>query len=196
MSSAEIVLQIERETAAEVEGILAAADRRATEIEEAARDAVRARVTRAVERSEPAVRASAGRRANEARLRLNERRVDLALARTAAVFDAAAAELGEIAGGGDPQRWVAALGRLTREALELTGPGATVRVGLRDAAAISTVVEDAGGRLEAGAEDAPDGVIAVSANGRIEVDATIPVRLERARSRLAEVVAGSIGFDG
>jgi vacuolar-type H+-ATPase subunit E/Vma4 len=127
-------------------------------------------------------------------MRLNERRVDLALARTAAVFDAAAAELGEIADGGDPERWSAALGRLAREALDLTGPGATVRVRFRDAALISTVVEAAGGRLEP-AEDAPDGVTAVSADGRIEVDATIPVRLERARSRLAEVVAGSIGFD-
>lgn len=195
MSSAEIVLEVERETAAEVERILAAADRRAAEIEEAARDAVRARVAQAVERSEPAVRADAGRRANEARLRLNERRVDLALARTAAVFDAAATELGEIADGGDRERWSAALGRLAREALELTGPGATVRVRLRDAAAISTVVEAAGGRLEPAAEDVPIGVIAVSADGRIEVDATIPVRLERARSRLAEVVAGSIGFD-
>ncbi|HSL34205.1 MAG TPA: hypothetical protein VK871_11185, partial [Candidatus Limnocylindrales bacterium] len=70
MSSAEIVLEVERETAAEVERILAAADRRATEIEEAARDAVRAKVAQAVARSEPAVRADAGRRANEARLRL------------------------------------------------------------------------------------------------------------------------------
>jgi hypothetical protein len=45
-------------------------------------------------------------------------------------------------------------------------------------------------------DDAPAGVVALSADGRLEVAATVPVRLERARVRLAETVAASLGLTG
>lgn len=195
MSSAEIVREVERETTAEVEAILAAADRRASEIVDAARNAVRARVEAAVARAEPGVRAEAGRRVNEARLRIGERRVELEVERSSGVHAAAAERLRAIAGatGADRARWAASLVRLTREALELAGPNATVRVRDADAAMIRRHVEELGGRLEPMSGDAPDGIVAISQDGRIEVDATIPARLERARTVLAEAVAGSIG---
>ena len=196
MSSADIVREVERETAAEVEQILLAADRRAAEIIETARTTVRARVEAALGRAEPAGRAEAARRVNDARLRLNERRVVLAIARTTALRTAAADRLTAIAAGAEPEPWAAALVRLAQEALELAGDGATVRVRSRDAALIAEQVEAAGGRLEAADDDAPAGIVAVSVDGRLEVDATIPVRLDRACVRLAEVVAGSLGLDG
>jgi vacuolar-type H+-ATPase subunit E/Vma4 len=198
VSSAEIVREVERETAVEVAAILAAADRRAAEIVETARKAVRARVDTAVARAEPGVRAEAGRRVNEARLRIGERRVELEVARSSAVHAAAAERLGAIvrATGANRDRWAASLVRLTREALELAGPNATIRVRDADAATIRRHVEELGGRLEPIVGDGPDGIVAVSQDGRIEVDARIPARLERARTRLAEALAGSIGLGG
>ena len=195
MSGADIVREIERETSAEVEQILAAADQRAAEVIETARSAVRARVEAASARAEPAIRAEAGRRVNGARLRLSERRVEVTLARTAAVQAAAADRLQAIAAGAEAERWAASLDRLTSEALELAGPGATVRIRRRDAGSIAGMVDALGGRLEM-VDDAPAGVVGISADGRIEVDATIPPRLERARIRLAEIVAGHLGLDG
>lgn len=196
MSSAEIVREIERETAAEVDAILAAADGRAEEIVAGARNEVRERIAAAVARAEPALRTEAGRRVNEARLRLSELRVELEVARSAAVHAAAAERLRAIAAGAEPERWTAAVIRLTREALEFTGPHATVRIRAADAPSIRRHVEENGGRLEPTADDAPAGVLAFSEDGRVEVDARMPARLDRAGSRLAEAVAGSIALTG
>lgn len=196
MSSAAIVRDVERETAAELERLLGSADQRAAEIAETSRAAVRAQVEAALARAEPAVRAEAARRVNAARLRLNERRVELALARTAAVHATAADGLAAIAAGAEGERWATALVRLTCEALDLTGPGTTVRIRRRDAGIVAEHVRTLAGRLEPVADDAPAGVVAVSEDGRLEVDATITTRLERARVGLAEAVAGRLGLAG
>jgi vacuolar-type H+-ATPase subunit E/Vma4 len=194
MSSTDIVREIERETAAELDRLLASADQRATEIVEAAVAEVRRRAEAAIVRAEPAVRAEARRRANAARLRLNERRLEMALARTAAVHAAAADRLQAITTCPEQEPWAAALVRLTREALDLAGPGASVRVRRRDTEIVGELVRAHGGRLEPDGDDAPAGVVAISADGRIEVDATIPVRLDRAWARLAEDVARRLGL--
>lgn len=196
MSSTEIAREVERETAAELEGLLSAAESQATSVIEAARAAVRARVQAAIAREEPTLRAEAGRRVNAARSRLGQRRVEVALARTEAVHAAARDRLEAIAHRADDGRWSAALGHLTREALDLAGPDATIRVRQRDAEVVRAVVEARGGSLEIAADDAPAGVVARASDGRMEVDATIPVRLGRARVRLAETVAAQLGIAG
>ena len=125
---------------------------------------------------------------------LRERRAELSLDTTTAVHAAARARLDAIAGGAEPDRWASALGRLLEEALELAGPGATVRVRDCDAGIVAACVEAAGGRLECSPDDSPAGVVARSSDGRIEVDATIPVRLDRAHARLAEWLARQLGI--
>jgi vacuolar-type H+-ATPase subunit E/Vma4 len=192
MSTTLIVREVERETAAEIERLLASADQRAEAMVAAARAEVQARVEAAVGRAEPAVRAEARRRANAARLRLNEQRLAVAVARAAAVRAAAAERLAAIAAGAEPERWSAALGRLTREALGLVGKGASVRIRHRDAGALTGLVNELGGVLELVADEAPAGVVVTSADGRVEVDATVTVRLDRAWVRLAEVTAARL----
>jgi vacuolar-type H+-ATPase subunit E/Vma4 len=194
MSVADIVREIEVETAVEIEQRLAEADRRADEIREQARAAVRARVEAAVIRAEPAIRAETARRTNAARQRIRERRAEIALTRTTAVHAAASAQLGAIAAGAEPERWAGSLHRLLDEALELVGPEATVGVRDRDAGSVAVWVDAAGGHLDRLADDAPPGLVARSSDGRIEVDATIQVRLDRAHARLAEWLAQQLGL--
>jgi vacuolar-type H+-ATPase subunit E/Vma4 len=194
MGSSEIIREVDRQTALELEDLLGSADRQAAALVESATAALRARVEAAVGGAEPAVRAQAGRRVNAARSRLGQRRVEHALARTTAVHEAAAARLETITKG-EGARWPAALVRLTTEALDLAGQGATVRIRARDGQIIGRLVEQRDAVLEL-VDDAPAGVVALSADGRLEVDATVPVRLDRARVRLAETVAASLGLTG
>ncbi|MEX1170696.1 MAG: V-type ATP synthase subunit E family protein [Chloroflexota bacterium] len=196
MSSADIIREVERETALELEALLGAADRRAAAVIDAATAAVHARIEAAIDREEPAVRAEAGKRVNAARSRLNQRRVERSLARTSAVHAAASARLEAIAQGADVQRWSMALEGLAREALDLVGSGAQIRVRRRDAGLVGAVAEATSATLEVVDDEAPAGVVARSDDGRIEVDATIPVRLDRARVRLAETVAARLGIGG
>jgi vacuolar-type H+-ATPase subunit E/Vma4 len=193
MSVADIIREIDVETAVEIERRLAEADRRAAEVLEQAGADVRARIEAAVVRAEPAIRAETARRTNVARLRLQERRAEMALTRMTGVHAAASARLGAIAGGAEPERWARSLHGLLEEALALVGPEATVRVRDCDAGIIAACVQAAGGRLERLADDAPAGVVARSPDGRIEVDATINVRLDRAHVRLSEWLAGQLG---
>jgi vacuolar-type H+-ATPase subunit E/Vma4 len=194
MSVADIIGAIEAETAVEIERRLGEAQLRADQVVEQARTDVRARVEAAVARAEPAIRAEAARRTNAARLRLRERRAEVALTRTTAIHAAARAQLAAIAGGAEPERWAGSLHGLLEEALALVGPEATVQVRVRDAGFVAACVQAAGGRLEPLADDAPAGVVARSSDGRIEVDATIQVRLDRAHVRLAEWLAGQLGL--
>lgn len=196
MGVTEIVAEIERETASEVERRLAEADAAAEAILARARAHVEAEIAEAVVRAEPAARAASARRINAARLRLQERRDQLALSRTTTVHEAAVAELDAIAEGADPGRWSASLRRLLDEALGIVGRRAVVRVRARDAVPLADRVRDAHATLERLPDDAPAGLIAVSSDGRLEVDATIRGRLARARLALAESVARQIGLGG
>src|SRR3970282_885526 len=110
--------------------------------------------------------------------RRREGRAALGAAWVEAVFADAAARLEDVAGGADESRWARALERLVEEATALAGPDAIVTAGSGDGAA---------------------GVVARSSDGRIEVDATIAARLERARARLGEPgarILGLAGWDG
>jgi V/A-type H+-transporting ATPase subunit E len=195
MTTAAIVADIERETASEVARILADAEARAAALVDAARTDLRSAVDAARARAEPAARLDAARRINAARLRLLDRRADLATARSEAVFDAAGRRIEAIAGGADPDRWAAALVRLVGESLDQAGPGATVVVRPADLALVAGWASTADVRVTAD-DDAAAGVRMVSADGRIEIDATLSARLDRARVRLAEAVATRLGLGG
>lgn len=184
---------IEAEAAAEAERLLADADSRASAILAAARSALEARVATACERVEPGLRAEAARTVNSARLRLLERRTELAAARTGATFDAAGARLAELAAGGDPARWLAALRALLSETLPLVGAGATIACRAADAAVLAGF--SVGGFTVAVDDGLPPGLLARSADGTVEVDATVPVRLDQARIHLAESVAALLGLE-
>jgi vacuolar-type H+-ATPase subunit E/Vma4 len=94
------------------------------------------------------------------------------------------------------------------ETAGLIGPGGVLVVRAVDADAARPTATRLGCRLEvtgAGAAAAQGahgmapapapGVLGRSADGRVEVDATLPARLERARVRLAEPVARLLGVD-
>jgi vacuolar-type H+-ATPase subunit E/Vma4 len=170
-----ILAQIEVEAAAESARIGAEARERSAQLVAGAEATATALVEAASERAEPGTRAEATRLVNATRLRLLERRAGLAAAGVEAVFAGAAARLETIVDGRDETRWSRALGRLAEEATALAGTGAVVTIERHGPAA---------------------GVMARSGDGRIEVDATISARLERARVRLAEPVAEILGLAG
>ena len=167
MSGETILRAIEAETATEAERIVASARERAARLVEEATGAARARV----EAARQAAAATAEAAWVEAACRLE----------TIAAERAA--------------RWRAALARLTSEALDVAGPGAVVGVRAADASTIAPLVADAGGRLEPFEEGtAAAGPTVGSADGRIEVVATLPARQGQARTALAEEVASLLGL--
>lgn len=192
-----IVARIAEDADAEIASILGEADARAAALVSAARTERRARVTAALERAEPAAQAEETRAVNAVRLRLLERRAARSAIRTTRVFDAAEGCLRRIADGDDPDRWAAALARLAAEAVALTGPGAVVRVRPADAPFLRTVATELGVTVEPLAPGAAGpGPVVRSADGRIEVDATLRSRLGTARARLAEPVARLLRLEG
>lgn len=194
MSGETILRAIEAETATEAERIVASARERAARLVEEATGAARARVEAARQAAEPALRAEAARIVNAARLRLLHRRAELAAATAEAAWVEAACRLETIAAE-RAARWRAALARLTSEALDVAGPGAVVGVRAADASTIAPLVADAGGRLEPFEEGtAAAGPTVGSADGRIEVVATLPARQGQARTALAEEVASLLGL--
>lgn len=200
MSVEALVRIIAEEAETEAAAIVAAARVRADGLVGEARAAADARLAVARARAEPAIRAEAVRRVNAARLRLLERRAELVAGRTAAVFRAAEERLTALAEGAEPERWRTAIGRLAAEAIALAGPGAQVQVRAADAGWVAAAAEAAGARVVGPGPDViagemPPGVVVQSADGRIEVDATLRARLDRARYRLAETVATRLGPD-
>lgn len=200
MSVEAIVRAVETAAAAEAEGIVAGARADAATVVSAAQAAADAAVREACDRAEPRFRAEAMRRVNAARLRLLERRAVRSAELVDAAAEAARARLALLAADPTGPRWIGALERLLEETAALVGTGGTLRVRRADIAAARWTAARLGCRLEpfdaarggAGSAAAP-GVIGRSADGRIEVDATVPVRLERARIRYAESVARLLG---
>jgi vacuolar-type H+-ATPase subunit E/Vma4 len=193
MSVEAMVRLIADEAETEAAAIVAAAREDAAGIVAAAREAADARVAAARSLAEPGVRGEGTRLVNAARLRLLERRAERVAERSAAVFEAASGRLAGIAGGAEPERWRRALGRLADEALELAGPGAEIRLRAVDRGAVAEAAAAAGARVVPLGADAPAGLIVRSADGRIEVDASLEARLGRARLRLADRVAAALG---
>lgn len=194
MSVETIVRVIEAEAADEAERIVAAARERARALIDEAEAAAEARVREACERAEPGYRAEAMRLVNAARLRLLEARAEEAANLVEAVFRAAGERLAALAADPASGRWQRALERLLEETVRLAGPGAVLCVRPVDAAVARPIAARLGGRLDEALEEglAP-GVLARSPDGRLEVEATLPARLARARVALAEPVARRLG---
>ena len=188
MTTAAIVADIERETATEVERLLLEADATASGIVGAARTELRAAIEAATARAEPAARLAGALRVNATRLRLIEEYSAAAVAVVDSVFEAAAARLAAIADGAEPERWAAAVRRLAEEGLRLTGRGARLSVRPADARSLAALARTYEALIETYAA-AGAGVVAISADTRLELDATVATRLDRARSRLADAVA-------
>jgi vacuolar-type H+-ATPase subunit E/Vma4 len=201
MSVDAIVRAVTDSAAAEADEIVEAATRHAEEHVAAARAAAAARVEEACARAEPGFKAAAMRRVNAARLRQLERRATRSAMLVDAAADAAESLLRGIAAEPDGERWQAALRRIAEETAAGIGGGGVlaVRPVDLDAArghAARVGCEVAARDLAPGA-DVLDGagVVGRSADGRVEVDARLAVRLARARVRLAEPVAGLLGMD-
>ena len=209
MSVAEIVRVVEASAEAEADGIVAAAHSEAAARVGLAEAAAVARVRAACERAEPGYRAEAMRLVNAARLRLLERRAVRSAALVEAVADAAAERLVAIAADTDGVRWTRALTRLLEETAGVVGSGGVLVVRSVDldtarsaAAGLSCRLEPMGCAALPGASASDlthggpvPGVVGRSADRRVEIDATLPARLDRARIHLAEPVARLLGVD-
>jgi V/A-type H+-transporting ATPase subunit E len=194
MSVEAIIRVIEAESADEADRILADARERAEALVRDAEAAADARVRTARERAEPGHRAQAMRLVNTARLRLLERRAEHSAAVVAGAFREAETFLDAIAGDPSGERWRRALERLIGEAVGLVGPEAVIRVRAADALVAEPIAQRLGARLDSdGGQEMPPGVLAWSADGLVDIDATLPSRLGRARTRLAESVARLLG---
>jgi vacuolar-type H+-ATPase subunit E/Vma4 len=190
-----ILALIDHEAEAEADRLLATAQADADARVRAAEAVAETTIAEACARAEPRLASDAHRRVNAARLRLMERRARVAAARVDAAFTLAARRLAAIADGEDPERWRASLERLAREAVAVAGPDAAVEVRARDAAELGRSVAELGGRLVPIADNRPAGVVVRSADRRLEVDATLAVRLARARTAQTEPVAAALGLD-
>ena len=195
MSVETILALIEHEAEAEVDRLLAAAKADADARVRAAETAAETTIAEACARAEPRLASDAHRRVNAARLRLMERRAAVAAARVDAAFALAARRLAAIADGSDPGRWQSALDRFTREAIAIAGPNAVVEVRTRDAAGLDPSVAALGARLVPIPDEEPAGVVVRSDDRRLEIDATLAVRLARARTAQTEPVAAALGLE-
>jgi vacuolar-type H+-ATPase subunit E/Vma4 len=194
MSVGRLVEVIEAEAEAEAGAILGRATAEAGAIVEAARQRAAEQVEAARAAAERAARTEASRTVNALRLQNVGARAEVLAESVEAVFRAAGEDATAIADGGDPELWARALRRLVDEAVAVAGPQAMSAVREIDADAVREAVASAGARLEVVADPAlPAGLVTCSADGRIEVDATLPVRLARARDQLAGEVALLLG---
>lgn len=194
MSVQRLVQAIEAEAETEGGAILDRAEAEAVAIVEAARQRAAERVAAARAAAEQAARSEAARRVNTLRLRNVGARAEVLAESVEGVFRAAGEEAAAIADGGDPERWTRALRRLVDEAVAVAGPQAVSAVRTIDAAAVREAAAAAGARLEIVVDPALSaGLLARSTDGRVEIDATLPVRLARAREQLAGEVAVLLG---
>jgi vacuolar-type H+-ATPase subunit E/Vma4 len=194
--SVQTILQcLEDEAEAEAGALVARAREAASRIVVDATERADATVAVALEQAEPRLRAESARRVNAVRLRLLEERASLTASRVEAAFAAAEGRALAIALGGDRDRWTAAVRGLCRSALDATGPGATAAVRGCDLDVVADLAAESAARLAALPPDASPGVVAVSGDERIRLDATLAVRAERARDLLTDRVARGLGAD-
>lgn len=196
MSVQKLVETIQAEAEAEAGAIVDRAAGEAGAIVEAARQRAAERVAAARAAAEQGARSEAARRINAIRLRDLGSRAGILAGWMELVFGAAGDEAAAVADGGDPERWARALRGFVGEAAALAGPGATIVARAADVAAVREAAGAAGVHLEVEADPAlPAGLVTRSADGRVEVDATLRVRLARAREALAGEVAALLGVD-
>jgi vacuolar-type H+-ATPase subunit E/Vma4 len=186
MGSNAILRAIADETDREVERLIGEATERAEEILGNARRTAEARIDEAVSAADPQLQADAARTINAARVELLHSRALQGAARLTAAYELAQNDLQQLADAGDA-RWRTALSRLATDALSVSGDDSTLIARPADCEHIfaalgadSRVVRDV---------TVTAGVVARSADGTIEVDATVASRLLRTRRLLAEQVA-------
>lgn len=202
MSSEAILRAIDEQADREVRAILDGGRAEAEGLVAAARAAADERVAAALRAAEPRLQAEAARTVNAARLRRLHARARHAAAEAEAVFAAAADELAGLSrrSPSTRARWDRALARLAADGVAqidgaveiIVRPGD--RAALRQRRSSSTGQGPARPRIRTD-PDAPPGVRLRSTDGRVEIDATIPTRLSRARTLLAEGVAALVAAD-
>lgn len=176
--------------------VLSDADRDVEATLASARQLVQERVATASGHAEMEARREAARQINAVRLRLVHRRAELASGALETAFALAGERLDLLASGSNPTRWAGALERLGREGLALTGPGSVIETRAADAPGLALLARELDARVEPlDGPGVPAGVVIHSVDRRIEVDATIPTRLERARASLAGQLARSLGLE-
>ncbi|MDH4142689.1 MAG: V-type ATP synthase subunit E family protein [Chloroflexota bacterium] len=201
MSVEAIVRVVEEESAAEAERIIGGARASAEKRMAAARASAEAQIREACERAEPAFRAEATRVVNAARVRQMEREATRLAALVDAAMGEASARLTAIVREPDGPRWQGAIARLVEESARAVGRHGTIVIRACDVAAARAIVERLGCRVEIQDATAPiadplsAGAVGWSEDGRIEVDATLRVRLGRARAGLAEPIARMLGVE-
>lgn len=189
MGADAILRTIVEETDREVETLLADARRQAVAIDADARRSATESLAAAVSRAEPELAATAARSVNLVRIQLLHRRTQRTAERLDAVMAEAERRLTEIAADAQP-RWGAALTRLACEAITTTGDGSTLRARSGDLRLLRRAFAGSAAGVTYEADPAlPPGIVARSADERVEADATLPVRLARARTLLAERLA-------
>ena len=202
MSSEAILRAIGEQADREVRAILDAGHAEAEELVAAARAAADERVKAALRAAEPSLRAEAARTVNAARLRRLHARARHIAAEADAVFRAAADELAALArrDAGTRARWDRAVSRLAADGVGQLEGAAEITVRREDRPALRARLDrTVGGRTTRPRihvdPEAPPGVHVRSVDGRVEIDATIPTRLARARTLLAERVAGLVNAE-
>ncbi len=195
-----IVRAIEAEAEAEARRLVEAAHRDADAAVERARAATEAAAAAAAERLEVELRAELVRAVNAARRRRLEAEATALVAALGVVVEAARAELVATIDGADParrERWCRALRRWVEEAVAVTGTPARVVVRPADLACLTDPTAHLPDGIELLADPSlPAGCRVTGGDGRVEVEATLPVRLARAEAACAEAVARALGLAG
>jgi vacuolar-type H+-ATPase subunit E/Vma4 len=199
MSSEAILRAIDEQADREVRAILDASRAEAERLVAAARSAADERVADALRSAEPRLQAEAARTVNAARLRRLHARARHVAAQAEVVFATANAELTALArhGATDRARWERAVARLAAEGVAQVDGAAEIIVRREDRGALrgsrgrSAAAATAQPRIRTDPH-LPPGVRVRSTDGRVEIDATIPTRLARARVLLAERVASLV----
>lgn len=190
-----IVRVIEAEAEAEARRLVEEARRSAEERIARAEADAEAAVEAAAAQLEAELRSELVRAVNAARRRRLEAEAAALVAMLGAAADAARAELEAIANAVEPAaraRWHRALRAWLEEALAVTGIPARAVVRPSDVALLAgrdgvEVVTD---------PELSPGCRVTGRDGRVEVEATLPVRLARAEARCAEALARALGLAG
>jgi vacuolar-type H+-ATPase subunit E/Vma4 len=193
-----IVRAIEAEAEAEARRIVDGARREADERLAAAEAAAEAAVAAAAERLEAELRTELVRAVNAARRRRLDAEAAALVATLQAATEAARAELVALADADEPprrDRWCRALRRWVEEALAVTGRPATIAARPVDLACLAELDDAELDGAELVAEPGlPPGCRVTGRDGRVEVEATLPVRLARAEVRCVETLARVLGL--
>lgn len=189
--SSELVAILEKESAAEVERVLAEARERAEQITAEARRAAQERLAAARAQVENERKAAMARATSAAQVRAAAKVLQAKDAALAEVFQAAEAELARVQQ--DRTRYAGVLRALIREAAAGFSGRIVVEAHPDDRDLVRQAVKDLGLDAEvAGAADVRSGVRVATPDRRFTVENTLASRIERARPVLSTEVAAML----